>query len=134
MVTRMHTFNIPGTFPLPSHPQILFKTPLTPSSLPVFGATITPFGAPNATLQAYSEPIYLALRDRVNDFIRNSGTFDAVIDFDEWLRDPSNHSMLNPIYNSGDYLHPNEAGYQVIGEKFPLELFTEWANGVNTFQ
>lgn len=110
MVTRLHTFNIP-----------------------VFGATITPFGAPNSTIQSYSDPLREQTRLKVNNFIRNSGTFDAVIDFDAWLRDPSNHTQLNPVYNSGDYLHPNEAGYQVIGDNFPLDVFTEFAGGVNTF-
>lgn len=95
MVTRMHTFNIP-----------------------VFGATITPFGAPNSTLQAYSVPSREQTRLKVNDFIRNSGTFDAVLDFDAFLRDPKNHTQLNPLYNSGDYLHPNPEGYAEIARRF----------------
>jgi len=110
MVTRMHTFNIP-----------------------VFGATITPFGAPNSTLQAYSVPSREATRLKVNNFIRNSNTFDAVLDFDAILRDPKNHTQLNPEYNSGDYLHPNPEGYAEIARRFDYGVFERWANGVNTF-
>lgn len=110
MVQRVHTFGIP-----------------------MFGATITPFGAPNNTIQPYSSALRDQYRVMLNDFIKNSGTFDAVIDFDALIRDPNNHTQLNPIYNSGDYLHPNEAGYMFMAKNFPLGIFSQFANGVNTF-
>ncbi|EMC98407.1 hypothetical protein BAUCODRAFT_425301 [Baudoinia panamericana UAMH 10762] len=110
MITRVHTFGIP-----------------------FFGATITPFGAPNSSIQAYSTPERLATRDRVNAWIRTSGKFDAVIDFDAVVRDPANPEQLNPIYNSGDYLHPNQLGYEVMARAFPLDIFEQYASGVDTF-
>ncbi|MCJ1311236.1 hypothetical protein MMC25_004907 [Agyrium rufum] len=110
MITRVHTFGIP-----------------------MFAATITPFGAPNTTIQPYASTIRDATRNKVNDWIRTSGKFDAVVDFDQILRDPANHTQLNPIYNSGDGLHPNEAGYQLLADKFPLNIFTKFAEGVSTY-
>ena len=79
--------------------------------VPMFAATITPFGAPNSTIQPYSSPMRDKTRRKVNDWILNSGKFDAVVDFDAILRDSQNSTQLNPLYNSGDFLHPNEAGY-----------------------
>ncbi|KAH8820923.1 SGNH hydrolase-type esterase domain-containing protein [Xylogone sp. PMI_703] len=93
--------------------------------IPIFAATITPFGAPNNTIQAYSDPLREQTRQKVNSFIRHSGTFDDVIDFDAIVRDPKNHTQLNPLYNSGDYLHPNVAGYEAIAAAFPLDIFFE---------
>lgn len=90
--------------------------------IPMFAATITPFCG-NVTIQPYSDPEREQTRQRINAWIRTSGTFDAVIDFDEILRDPKNGSQLNPLYNSGDYLHPNVAGYQKIADEFPLGIF-----------
>ncbi|KAK1040449.1 hypothetical protein LTR33_015809, partial [Friedmanniomyces endolithicus] len=110
MITRVHTFGIP-----------------------FFGSTITPFGAPNDTIQTYSTPQRLATRDRVNAWIRTSGAFDAVIDFDAVVRDPANPEQLNPIYNSGDFLHPNQLGYNVMARAFPLDIFEKYQNGVGTF-
>ncbi|KAK4950392.1 hypothetical protein LTR10_011373 [Elasticomyces elasticus] len=103
------------------------------SGIPFFGATITPFGAPNSTIQTYSTPERLATRDKVNAWIRTSGAFDAVIDFDAVVRDPANPEQLNPIYNSGDYLHPNQAGYYAMARAFPLDVFEKYRNGVSTF-
>ncbi|RFU30987.1 hypothetical protein B7463_g5375, partial [Scytalidium lignicola] len=93
--------------------------------IPIFAATITPFNAPSTAIQPYSDPLREQTRQRVNDFIRHSGTFDDVIDFDAIVRDPKNHTQLNPLYNSGDYLHPNDAGYDAIAAAFPLDIFFE---------
>ncbi|RDW87332.1 hypothetical protein BP5796_03026 [Coleophoma crateriformis] len=90
--------------------------------IPIFAATITPFSG-NASIQPYSDPEREKTRQRVNAWIRNNGDFDAVIDFDAILRDPNNGSMLNPLYNSGDYLHPNPAGYQKLADEFSLDVF-----------
>jgi lysophospholipase L1-like esterase len=102
--------------------------------IPVFGATITPFSAPsNFTQQPYSDPEREKTRQRVNAFIRTSGVFDAVADFDKILANPSVPSQLNEAYNSGDYLHPNVAGYQRIADQFPVQIFGMWANGADEF-
>jgi lysophospholipase L1-like esterase len=102
--------------------------------IPVFGATITPFSAPsNFTQQPYSDPEREKTRQRVNAFIRTSGVFDAVADFDKILANPNVPSQLNEAYNSGDYLHPNVVGYQRIADQFPVQIFGMWANGADEF-
>lgn len=103
--------------------------------IPIFGCTITPFSAPgyNVSLQAYSSPIREATRQRVNDFIRNSGAFDAVVDFDAVVRDPANPQQLAGNLQSGDYLHPNEQGYQMMANAFPLADFQRLAGGVEGY-
>lgn len=99
--------------------------------IPFFGATITPFGTPNYTVGSYSDPTREVTRQRINQFIRHSGgVFDAVIDFDEVVRDPMNPERLRPEYNSGDWLHPNEAGYHAMANYFPLGIFQRFAGGV----
>lgn len=65
-----------------------------------------------------------ATRQKVNHWILSSGEFDAVIDFDEVLRDPSRPTQLLPAYDSGDHLHPNDAGCIAEGNAVPLWLFT----------
>ncbi|CAO2651381.1 Nn.00g039510.m01.CDS01 [Neocucurbitaria sp. VM-36] len=101
--------------------------------LPVFGATITPFSGPtNSTVvQPYSDPEREKTRVRVNTFIRESGVFDAVVDFDKFLRDGEVQSQLDPRYDSGDYLHPNPVGYQRLADEFPVGIFGEWEEGVD---
>ncbi|THW31236.1 extracellular GDSL-like lipase/acylhydrolase [Aureobasidium pullulans] len=110
MVTRMHNFGIP-----------------------VFAATITPIGASNATAGTYTQPQRVATVERVNNFIRTSNTFDAVFDFNAWLADPTAPTHLNPKYDSGDFLHPNELGYQVLANNFDLGVFEKFKGGVSTY-
>ena len=52
-------------------------------------------------------------------------SYDAVIDFDAILRDPSADGRLLPLYDSGDHLHPNDAGYEAMGRAIDLTLFKE---------
>jgi lysophospholipase L1-like esterase len=59
----------------------------------------------------------------VNTWIRTSGAFDAVIDFDAALRDPAQPDRLSPAYDSGDHLHPSSAGYKAMAEMVDLKLF-----------
>jgi lysophospholipase L1-like esterase len=90
-------------------------------------------GAENATAGTYTQPARVATVQRVNDFIRTSGTFDAVFDFNAWLADPNMPTQLNPIYDSGDFLHPNEAGYQVLANNFDLAVFQKFKGGVSGY-
>ena len=86
--------------------------------LTVIGATLTPFeGA------SYYSPEKETLRQAVNAWIRSCDDFDAVIDFDRATRDPARPSRLLPAYDSGDHLHPSDAGYQAMGESIPLSVF-----------
>jgi lysophospholipase L1-like esterase len=84
----------------------------------VIGATLTPFeGA------GYYSPEKEVVRQAVNNWIRNNDEFDAVIDFDRVTRDPARPTRLLPAYDSGDHLHPNDLGYQAMGNAVPLTLF-----------
>jgi lysophospholipase L1-like esterase len=59
----------------------------------------------------------------VNEWIRSSGRFDAVIDLEAALRDPANPSHLLPAADTGDHLHPNETGHRMMAEAVDLTLF-----------
>ena len=67
----------------------------------------------------------------MNDFIRNGGWFDAVADFDAVVRDPNAPSQLRADFNSGDFLHPNVAGYTAIANAFPVDIFKQFEGGVD---
>jgi lysophospholipase L1-like esterase len=86
----------------------------------IYGATLTPAGQPGAPAPPN---IREQNRQAVNAWIRTSGKFDAVIDFDAVTRDPSNPTFFLPIYDSGDHLHPNDLGYQAMGNAIDLKLF-----------
>ncbi|KAK4230576.1 SGNH hydrolase-type esterase domain-containing protein [Podospora fimiseda] len=96
----------------------------------VFGATITPMSGPG---QAYGEGARESTRQRVNKWIRTSGRFDAVIDFDKAVRDPKNETMLRTEYDTGDYLHLNPKGYQAMAEAVELKLFEKFRDGFEGF-
>jgi lysophospholipase L1-like esterase len=82
----------------------------------IYGATILPYqGA--GYYSAGGEQI----RQSVNDWIRTSGAYDAVFDLDAAMRSPSNPLALNPTYDSGDHLHPNDAGYQAMANAIDLD-------------
>ena len=86
--------------------------------LKVIGATLTPYvGA------KYSSPAGEKLRQAENEFIRHSGKFDGVIDFDKVAEDPAHPGSFLPAYDSGDHLHPKDAGYKAMGEAIDLKLF-----------
>jgi lysophospholipase L1-like esterase len=103
-------------------------------NIPVFAATITPFSAPgNFTAQPYSHPERERTRLRVNAWIRGSGVFDAVVDFDGVLADKDVPSQLDSRWDSGDYLHPNVEGYRRLADAWPVGIFAEWEGGVGGF-
>jgi lysophospholipase L1-like esterase len=62
-------------------------------------------------------------RQAVNRWIRTSHAYDAVIDFDKALRDPTHPTRLLPAYDSGDHVHPNDVGYSVMADAIDLSLF-----------
>ena len=88
----------------------------------VWAGTFTPRG-PAAGVFALS-PENIARRDAVNAWIRTSGAFDAVVDFEAAVRDPANPSQLLAAYDSGDHVHPNDAGYRAMAAAMDLALFT----------
>ncbi|KAL2199195.1 SGNH hydrolase-type esterase domain-containing protein [Corynascus similis CBS 632.67] len=107
-------------------------TRLHGAGIPVFGATITPMSGPSPADQAYGDPVREAQRQRINKWIRTSGRFDAVVDFDKAVRDPKNITMLRKEYDTGDYLHLNPAGYKAMAEAVDLSLFLRFAGGVHS--
>jgi lysophospholipase L1-like esterase len=86
--------------------------------LVIIGATLTPAGP-----RANFTPELEAKRAAVNAFVRAAGNFDAVIDFDAATRDPAHPTQFLPAYDSGDHLHPNDAGYKAMGESIDLAAF-----------
>ncbi len=86
----------------------------------VIGATLTPYGGAN-----YYSDKGEQVREAVNDWIRSSGTFDGVFDFDKATQDPQNPTHFNPAYDSGDHLHPNDAGYKAMGDSIDLSAFSK---------
>lgn len=86
--------------------------------LKIYAGTLTPFqGA------AYYDAAAEVKRSFVNFWIRTSGDFDGVIDFDAATRDPANPLKLRPEFDSGDNLHPSDAGYEAMGNAIDLALF-----------
>ncbi|GHE59129.1 SGNH hydrolase [Streptomyces spiralis] len=91
--------------------------------LRIYGGTLTPFMGSNPRFggdygSAYGERQRLA----VNQWIRTSGAFDGVIDFDKAVRDPADPSYMLPAYDSGDHLHPGDLGYKVMADAIDLGM------------
>ena len=78
----------------------------------IIGGTLLPFEG--TQIDGYYTPAKDALRHQVNQWIRESEEFDAVADFDALLRDPANPARMQSRYDSGDHLHPGDAGYEAM--------------------
>jgi lysophospholipase L1-like esterase len=88
----------------------------------IFGGTLLTFE--NETFNpGFYTPEGEAKRQQVNAWIRTSGAFDAVIDFEAALRDPSHPTQMLPMYDCGDHLHPSDRGYLHMGDCIDLTLF-----------
>ena len=86
----------------------------------VIGCTLNAFGGMN-----YYSELSEATRLSVNKWILTSGAFDATVDFDAATRDPADPKQLNPPFNNGDHLHPNDAGYKAMAEAIDLSVFAK---------
>lgn len=84
------------------------------------GGTITAFGG-----SASYSPEGEAMRAKVNAWIRGGGAFDGVVDFDRATRDPADPARLLTSADSGGHLHPNDAGYAMMGDAIDLALFAQ---------
>jgi lysophospholipase L1-like esterase len=109
--------------PLPSaadligaHRQLILRAHAR--GLKIYGATLTPFeGA------GYFTPEGEAKRAALNEWIRTGKEYDGVIDFDAAVRDPKQPTKFLSQYQSGDNLHPSDAGYQAMADAVDLSLF-----------
>ena len=94
--------------------------------LKIYGCTFTPvegFLLPGTPFPIFS-PAKEVKRQAVNAWIRLSGEYDAVIDFDRVLRDPSAPTKILPLFDSGDHAHPTDAGYKALADAIDLKLFS----------
>jgi lysophospholipase L1-like esterase len=113
----------PASRPIPvenliaGHQQLVTRAHA--GGLEAVGATLAPFEG-----QAYYNAARESVRKRFNDWMRGSGAYDAVVDIDQVLRDPARPTRLRPAYDSGDHLHPNDAGYAAMARAIPLSLFS----------
>jgi lysophospholipase L1-like esterase len=94
----------------------------------IWGATLLPYKdtvvPPNAGFHGpYYTPAGEAKRQAVNHWIRTSHAFDAVIDLDQAMRDPTHPDRLRSDFDSGDHLHPNDAGYNAMAAAIDRNLF-----------
>ncbi|WP_158790476.1 SGNH/GDSL hydrolase family protein [Granulicella sp. L60] len=128
----MESINDIGNATSPTHPRdpvtaddLIFgftqlATRAHTHGIKVIGATLTPYvGA------GYQSPEGETIRQTINNWIRTSNQLDGVIDFDKATTDPTHPGMLVILYDSGDHLHPNDAGYKAMGESIDLNLFTK---------
>jgi lysophospholipase L1-like esterase len=105
--TAPHT-NVSAAQIIFGYEQLILEAHL--HGLRIFGATLTPFEGAD-----YADAAGEAKREAVNDWIRHRSGFDGVIDFDRVTRDPAHPTRFLPAYDSGDHLHPNDAGYAAMG-------------------
>jgi lysophospholipase L1-like esterase len=92
----------------------------------IIGATLTPFedtfkGNP---IEGYYNADKEKIREAVNDWIRHSGAFDGVIDFDAAARDPNRPTHILAKFDSGDHLHPQDDGYKAMADSIDLKVLT----------
>ena len=131
----LNDIGIPGAFGLASegvsaaqiiegHRQIVDRAHAL--GLKIIGGTLTPFEG--TAFPGYFSIAGEAKRQAVNAWIRTSGAYDAVIDFDVATRDPSHPARILAAYDSGDHLHPNDVGYQAMANAIDLSLFTNNGN------
>jgi lysophospholipase L1-like esterase len=94
------------------------------AGLRILGATLTPFTDTNkgTPTEGYYTPEKEKIRQAVNQWIRTSGRFDGVIDFDRLMEDPALPGHMRSAYDCGDHLHPNDAGYAAMASAVDLGL------------
>jgi lysophospholipase L1-like esterase len=92
------------------------------AGLRIIAGTLTPFLTLPVATSGYQDAAGEVLREEVNHWILTSGAFDGVIDFSSAVASPYDPQAISPAYDSGDHLHPNDVGYQIMGDRVPLRL------------
>lgn len=126
-------FGIPGLIHNPAeevtaeqiiqgHRQIIDRAHAV--GLRIYGGTLNPIEGIAGFPGFYSAALELK-RQAVNQWIRTSKAYDAVIDVDLVLRDPNHPTRILPAFDSGDHGHPNDAGYRAIADAIDLSLFSD---------
>ncbi|MEV7614005.1 SGNH/GDSL hydrolase family protein [Streptomyces sp. NPDC089799] len=82
----------------------------------VIGSTLTPIKG-----SFYDTPDNEARREAFNEWVRTSGAYDAVVDFDRVVSDPQDRHRILPAYDSGDHIHPGDAGYRAMAQALDLD-------------
>lgn len=90
------------------------------NGIKIYLGTITPYNG-----ASYYDAAGEMKREAVNAFVRSANGADGVLDFDQVVRDPSNPTALLPAYDSGDHLHPNDAGYQAMANSIDLGVLKD---------
>ncbi len=130
IVMGINDIGIPGAFGIPqqevTEDDIItglsqLVTRAKAQGLRVYGGTLTPFEG--TTFPGYYSEAGEYKRTAVNEWIRTSGAFDVVVDFDAVLQDPEYPTRLLPAYDSGDHLHPSDAGYNAMADAVLEALF-----------
>jgi lysophospholipase L1-like esterase len=86
----------------------------------IFGATLTPKGGAK-----WFYPEGERMRHEINNWIRTSKAFDGFVDFDKAIQDPSRPERMHPAYDSGDHVHPNDAGYKAMADAIDLAILRD---------
>jgi lysophospholipase L1-like esterase len=136
LLVGINNIGLPGAFGLADqaasaediiagHKQIVARA--RERGIVVYGATLTPFEG--TIFPGYYSAEGEVKRQAVNHWIRSGGAFDAVIDFDKAVRDPARPTRILPAYDSGDHLHPGDAGYRAMADFIDLRLFRSRSGG-----
>jgi lysophospholipase L1-like esterase len=126
----INDIGLPGAFGAPGPPvtpaqviagmrQVIARA--REHGLVIYGATLAPFEG--TVLPGYYTPEKEVTRQAVNQWIRTAREFDGYLDFDKALQDPAHPARLKPEYDSGDHLHPNDAGEKAMSEAIDLSRF-----------
>jgi lysophospholipase L1-like esterase len=86
--------------------------------LRIFASTLLPYEG--TTIPGYFNQEGEKIRQAFNEWMRTGKEYDGIVDFDQVMRDPSHPGRMLPQYDSGDHLHPNDAGYQAMANAFNL--------------
>jgi lysophospholipase L1-like esterase len=119
-ITAQNPNSIPLADLIAGHKQIIERA--RAHGLTIYGGTLVPYEGTQGWTKETDET-----RIALNNWIRTSKAYDAVIDFDAAIRDPAQPSRILAKFDSGDHLHPNNAGYEAMAHAIDLALFTAGA-------